>query len=91
LAHKRSKLIEAQEEERTRIARELHDDFCRRLAMLSVKMEKLRNARRTSKPPLVDAQLDNVRQECADLASDIQQMSHEREVSAWCWVRRRQR
>lgn len=76
LAHERSRLIEAQEEERTRIARELHDDFCQRLAMLSLKTEKLRNAWYTSKPPLVDAQLDNVRQECADLANDVQQMSH---------------
>ncbi|HTZ49929.1 MAG TPA: MASE1 domain-containing protein [Verrucomicrobiae bacterium] len=76
LAHERSRLIEAQEEERTRIARELHDDFCQRLAMLSLKMEKLRDAWRTSNPPLVDAQLDSARQECADLAGDVQQMSH---------------
>ncbi|HUN61952.1 MAG TPA: sensor histidine kinase [Candidatus Sulfotelmatobacter sp.] len=76
LAHERYRLIEAQEEERTRIARELHDDFCQRLAMLSLKMEKIRDAWRTSQPPLVDQQLDTVRQACSDLASDVQQMSH---------------
>ena len=34
------KLIEAQEEERVRIARELHDDICQRLALLSMELEQ---------------------------------------------------
>src|SRR6185369_14081307 len=34
-------LIEAQEEERKRIARELHDDYNQRLAMLAIDLEKL--------------------------------------------------
>ena len=34
------KLIEAQEEERSRIARELHDDICQRLALLSMELEQ---------------------------------------------------
>jgi PAS domain S-box-containing protein len=33
-------LIEAQEKERTRIARDLHDDICQRLALLSVELEQ---------------------------------------------------
>ena len=33
------KLIEAQEKERSRIARELHDDICQRLALLSLELE----------------------------------------------------
>ena len=36
-------LIDAQEKERTRLARELHDDVCQRLAMLSLKIERLTN------------------------------------------------
>ncbi|MGB2662404.1 MAG: PAS domain-containing sensor histidine kinase [Candidatus Acidiferrum sp.] len=35
------KLIEAQEQERTRIARELHDDFNQRLAILSIGLDQL--------------------------------------------------
>jgi len=40
------KLIEAQEQERTRIGRELHDDIGQRLAMLAIELQK--NARRPS-------------------------------------------
>ena len=36
-----SRLIAAQEEERRRVARELHDDFNQRLALLSVELEQL--------------------------------------------------
>ena len=35
------RLISAQEEERRRVARELHDDFNQRLAVLSVELEQL--------------------------------------------------
>src|SRR5262244_1598754 len=37
------KLIEAQEQERSRIGRELHDDINQRLAMLAIGLEQLRN------------------------------------------------
>jgi PAS domain S-box-containing protein len=33
-------LIEAQEKERSRIARDLHDDICQRLALLSMEIER---------------------------------------------------
>jgi len=35
------RLIEAHEEERTRIARELHDDINQRLALLEIELEQL--------------------------------------------------
>jgi signal transduction histidine kinase len=35
------RLIRAQEEERSRIARELHDDLSQRLALLSIELEQL--------------------------------------------------
>lgn len=38
------KLVEAQEEERARIARELHDDINQRLAMLVAELEQLQHA-----------------------------------------------
>ena len=38
-------LIEAQEKERSRIARELHDDICQRLALLSIELERANSAR----------------------------------------------
>ena len=36
-----AKLINAQDQERSRIARELHDDYNQRLAMLAIDLEKL--------------------------------------------------
>jgi PAS domain S-box-containing protein len=41
LAHVSRKLIEAQEHERTRIGRELHDDFSQRVAMLGIGLAQL--------------------------------------------------
>jgi signal transduction histidine kinase len=76
LANERAKLIEAQEEERTRIARELHDDVCQRLAVLSLKIEKLRNGWGNGKQVPVESQLDHIHQECANLTGDVQAMSH---------------
>jgi signal transduction histidine kinase len=42
------KLVEAQEQERARIARELHDDINQRLAMLAVELDQLKETRRKS-------------------------------------------
>ena len=69
------KLIEAHEEESTRIARELHDDIIQRLALLSVRLDYLKQS-----PPASAAELKQeigaASQEIADLASDIQALSH---------------
>jgi PAS domain S-box-containing protein len=62
------KLIEAQDEERARIARELHDDIGQRLALLAVLIE---SAKRRS--PVWAAEVGN---QVADLASGIQALSH---------------
>jgi signal transduction histidine kinase len=76
LANERARLIEAQEEERTRIARELHDDICQRLATLSLKIEKILNGWGQQKQLPVDSQLEHIRQECANLTGDVQALSH---------------
>ena len=41
LEHLAAKLLDAQEEERRRIAREMHDDWAQRLAVLGIEAEKL--------------------------------------------------
>ena len=76
LANERARLIEAQEEERTRIARELHDDVCQRLATLSLKIEKVLNGWGQQKQLPVNSQLEHIRQECANLTGDVQALSH---------------
>jgi PAS domain S-box-containing protein len=67
------KLIEAQEEERSRIARELHDDICQRLALLSMELEQ---ANRGSNSPGGSSKIEEIRRHCAQIATDVQALSH---------------
>jgi len=69
-------LIAAQEEELSYIARELHDNVCQRLAMLSLKIEKVARAC-DEKQSQVGRQLQEIWQQCSDLAGDVQALSHE--------------
>ena len=67
------KLIEAQEEERGRIARELHDDICQRLALLSMELEQ---ANRGPNGSGGSAKIEEIRRHCAQIAVDVQALSH---------------
>jgi len=69
-------LIEAQERERRRLARELHDDICQRLAMLSLKIEKVSKGWGLG-PLSVADQLEQIWQQCSNLTGDVQALSHE--------------
>jgi len=66
------KLIQSQEQERTRIARELHDDINQRLAMLAIELERLR-----IDPQEVRSRLQQLREETIAISSDVQALSHE--------------
>ncbi len=67
-------LIEAQEKERSRIARDLHDDICQRLALLSMEIEQ---ARRKSSESLDKQNLEDIRKHCSEIANDVQSLSHQ--------------
>jgi signal transduction histidine kinase len=69
-------LIEAQEKERTRIARELHDDICQRLALLSVELEQAHRSQNGS-PTVPTKSLKEIQRHCAEIATDVQSMSHQ--------------
>jgi signal transduction histidine kinase len=64
-------LVTAQEDERRRIARELHDDFAQRLALLEIDIAKLK----ASKPEL-GADLDTLSSQVSSLSHDIRHLSH---------------
>jgi PAS domain S-box-containing protein len=66
------KLIEAQEQERARIGRELHDDINQRLAMLSLELEQLEE-----NPSEIQPRVKELRREMAELSNDVQAMSHD--------------
>ena len=70
------KLIEAHEEESTRIARELHDDVNQRLAMVSVRLGYLKQSPPASAADL-EQEIGDVSQEIANLVADIQALSHD--------------
>lgn len=69
------KLIEAQEQERTRIARELHDDINQRVALVSVNLERLQRDL-ISSAPVAGQRFDELREQLSDLGRDIQALSH---------------
>ena len=75
LATINQRLIDAQEEERSRIARELHDDVAQRLATLSISLDAF--ARTASTPAALDRQvIEETRAEVLSLAKDVQALSH---------------
>ena len=75
LSRVNQKLIQAQEEERTRIARELHDDICQRIALLAVRLGDFRHGNRESLAQLRCA-LGKASEEAQDLGADVQALSH---------------
>jgi len=68
-------LIEAHEEERTWIARELHDDINQRLALLAVIMNELEQGLPDSAVGLRDRLRENIKQ-LSEIGDDIQGLSH---------------
>jgi PAS domain S-box-containing protein len=75
LADVSRRLIDAQEQERRRIARELHDDIGQRLALLAVKLEQLH--RDPLDLPEVRIRMGELREQASEIATDIQTLSHE--------------
>jgi len=69
------RLIEAQEEERTRIARELHDDINQRMALLAAHLERLKQDLPASEVQ-TSRRIEEACAEISDLGSDIQSLSH---------------
>ena len=75
LASVSRRLIEAQELERSRIARELHDDIGQRLALLAVKLAQLQqNPPNSSELP---SRIGEIQKKTSEIAADIQSLSHE--------------
>jgi PAS domain S-box-containing protein len=69
------RLIEAQETERTRIARELHDDINQRLAMVAVSLKMLQQGLPNSEQK-TGRRLEETCAQLSDLGNDVQALSH---------------
>jgi PAS domain S-box-containing protein len=72
LADMSRKLIAAQEQERTRIARELHDDINQRLAMLAVELEQVQND-----PSEIQQRVSELLKQTTEISNDVQALSHD--------------
>jgi len=75
LASVSGKLIEAQEQERSRIARELHDDIGQRLALLAIELAQLQKS--SSNPLDFPVTISKLQQQTSEIAADIQSLSHQ--------------
>jgi PAS domain S-box-containing protein len=70
------RLISAQEDERARIARELHDDFSQRLALLAMQLGQVGESLPSSNKVASD-RLNIMWNGISELSSDIHRLSHE--------------
>jgi PAS domain S-box-containing protein len=69
------RLINAQERERTRLARELHDDFSQRLALLTLELENVAEMIEVS-PKAANARVAELRNAVTSIEEDIRSLSH---------------
>ena len=65
-------LINAQEQERARIGRELHDDINQRLALLAIELGQLQEH-----PSDVASRVQQIRQKTVEVSRDVQALSHD--------------
>jgi signal transduction histidine kinase len=71
-----SKLISSQEDERKRIARELHDDTVQQLALLSVEIHQMKQALPVSAEAL-RSRMNGLEKRASEIADGVQSLSHE--------------
>jgi len=69
------KLVEVQERERTRIARELHDDIGQRLALAAIDLDQFRQESRAL-PFKVQDRLTQLPRQIDEIATDAESISH---------------
>ena len=75
LSNQSRRLLEAQEAERARIARELHDDIGQRLALLSMALQQLQQSADSASE--LHRSIAALSRQTVDIATDVQALSHE--------------
>jgi len=71
-----AKLLQTQEEERRRIARELHDGINQQLAVIIIELGRLAQSK-DSPPETLSKQLEELRGQAVELAQDVRALSHQ--------------
>jgi PAS domain S-box-containing protein len=75
LSNVSQRLIQAQEQERKRIARELHDDVNQRLTLVAIDLQNLVKATPGSLPGLPD-RVEHLFEQVTQITTDVQALSH---------------
>ena len=70
------RLIEAQEQERSRIARELHDDVAQRLALVAIELQHFQQ-NPPSSPLEMSSRVEEFHKGIMEISDDVQALSHE--------------
>jgi signal transduction histidine kinase len=70
------KLVEAQEQERARIARELHDDITQRLALMAIELNQLQDQSRDL-PSEVRNRMHDLERMTSGVSASLHDLSHE--------------
>jgi signal transduction histidine kinase len=70
------RLIEAQEKERSRIARDLHDDICQSLALISLELHQA-SQESNGTDLRTKERILQIQQHCSEIAGDVQSLSHQ--------------
>jgi PAS domain S-box-containing protein len=76
------KLIQAQEEERRRIARELHDDVGQRLAVLSIELDNLRGKLSSS----LRSRASKLWNQASEISQSVRDISHDLHSPGLDWL-----
>lgn len=71
------RLIEAQESERGRIARELHDDIVQRLALLAMSLQEVKGLLSNPSGGEAAGCLEELQKQTKEIIADVQALSHE--------------
>jgi len=70
------RLIHAQEEERSRIGRELHDHISQRLGLLAIKLDQCRSLAASTPWETLRATFGSLRRDTSEITEDIHRLSH---------------
>ena len=68
------RLMEGLEQDRTRLARELHDDILQRLTLLKVRLDGLHG--KSTSPVDLEHEIEQVSQQIGECVEDVQALSH---------------
>jgi PAS domain S-box-containing protein len=77
LSNMNGRLIEAQESERARIARDLHDDIGQQLAVMALALTTAKGKLKNSSDDAARGCLDALEKQAAEIIADVQALSHE--------------